>query len=70
MVLALFLRGQMISFAMGCMLLTFLVVMVLIGKENHQRMADFIRLKIEQEVLNVEPAEGHPRPDRTKCCPE
>lgn len=53
MVVALFLRGQLISFAMGWMLLTFIVVLILIGRENHQRMADFIRMKIEQEILNA-----------------
>ena len=53
MILALFLRGQLISVAMGCMLLTFVGVMVLIGKENHRRLAAFIRMKIEQQVLNA-----------------
>ncbi len=53
MILALFLRGQIMSFAMGCMLLTFVVVLILIGKENYQRLADFIRMKIEQEILNA-----------------
>jgi diguanylate cyclase (GGDEF)-like protein/PAS domain S-box-containing protein len=52
MVLALFLRGRLVYFAMGCMLLTFIVVMILIGRENYQRLADFIRIKIELEVLN------------------
>jgi diguanylate cyclase (GGDEF)-like protein/PAS domain S-box-containing protein len=53
MILALFLRGQLLSFAMGCLLLTFVGVMVLIGRENHRRLAAFIRMKIEQEALNV-----------------
>lgn len=52
-VLALFVHGQMVSIAMGCMLLTFLAVMLLIGKENHQRLADSLRLKLEQETLNT-----------------
>jgi diguanylate cyclase (GGDEF)-like protein/PAS domain S-box-containing protein len=52
-ILALFLHRQVVSIAMGCMLLTFLVVMLLIGKENHQRLADSLRLKVEQEVLNA-----------------
>jgi diguanylate cyclase (GGDEF)-like protein/PAS domain S-box-containing protein len=52
MVLALFLHRQLISFAMGCMLLTFLAVIILIGREHHQRLAGFIRMKIEQETLN------------------
>jgi diguanylate cyclase (GGDEF)-like protein/PAS domain S-box-containing protein len=53
MVVALFLRGQLMSFAMGCMLLTFVVVMILIGRENHQRLAAFIGMKIEQDQLNA-----------------
>ena len=53
MILALCLRGQLISIAMGCMLLTFVGVMVLIGRENHRRLAAFIRMKIEQQVLNA-----------------
>ncbi len=52
-ILALFLRGQLISLAMGSMLLTFFLVMILIGRENHQRLTDFIRMKIEQDVLNT-----------------
>jgi diguanylate cyclase (GGDEF)-like protein/PAS domain S-box-containing protein len=53
MILALFLRGQMISFAMAWMLVTFVGVMVLIGRENHQRLNAYIRLKIEQQDLNA-----------------
>ena len=53
MILALLLRGQMISFVMGCMLVTFVGVMVLIGRENHLRLAAFIRMKIEQQDLNA-----------------
>ncbi|HSY36941.1 MAG TPA: EAL domain-containing protein [Acidobacteriaceae bacterium] len=54
MVVALFLRGRLSCFALGCVVLAFLVVMILMGRENHQRLADFIRMKIEQEVLNVD----------------
>lgn len=54
MVMALLLRGRLTSVAMGCMLLTFIVVMILVGRENHQRLADFIRMKIEQKVLNAD----------------
>jgi len=53
MALALFLRGQRVSIAMGGLLLAFIVVMILVGLENNRRLADFIRLKIEQEVLNT-----------------
>lgn len=52
MALALFMRGQLIPAAMGGLLVTFIVVMILVGRENHQRLADYIRIKIEQEVLN------------------
>jgi len=54
MVVALLLQGRAISFAMSGLLLTFVVVMILVGRENHQRLADSIRLKIEEEVLNAD----------------
>ena len=54
MVIALLMHDQLVSLAMGGLLLTFIVVMILVGRENHQRLADYIRIKIEQEVLNVE----------------
>jgi diguanylate cyclase (GGDEF)-like protein len=54
MVLALLIHGQMILLAMSCLLLTFIVVMILVGQENHQRLADHIRMKVEQEVLNAD----------------
>lgn len=53
MALCLLLRLQLISFAMGGLLLTFIAVMILVGRENHQRLAEYIRMKIEQEVLNA-----------------
>ena len=52
MVLALFLRGQLISVAMGAMMLTFIAVLILIGRDNHQRLAAFSRMKIDQDILN------------------
>jgi diguanylate cyclase (GGDEF)-like protein/PAS domain S-box-containing protein len=54
MVLALFMRGHLISFSMGALQLAFVVAMILVGRENHQRLADSIRIKIEQEFLNVD----------------
>ena len=54
MILSLLLRGRLISFAMGGLLLTFVVVMNMVGRENHQRLADHIRMKIEQEFLNAD----------------
>jgi diguanylate cyclase (GGDEF)-like protein/PAS domain S-box-containing protein len=53
MVLALFLRGRPVYISMGCMLLMFIVVMILIGRENYYTLADSIRMKIEQEELNT-----------------
>jgi diguanylate cyclase (GGDEF)-like protein/PAS domain S-box-containing protein len=54
MIVALLLRGSAISMAMGGLLLAFATVMVLVGRENYQRLGDYIRLKIEQEVLNAD----------------
>lgn len=54
MILSLLMRGQLISFAMGVLLLTFIVVMILLGRENHQRLSDQIRTKVEQKVLNTD----------------
>lgn len=54
MVLTLLIQGHLISCAMGGLLLTFIVVMIIVGRENHQRLADYIHLRIEQEVLNAE----------------
>ncbi|HEX4310607.1 MAG TPA: diguanylate cyclase [Acidobacteriaceae bacterium] len=54
MVIALLLHGRLISTTMGALLLTFIVVMVVEGRENHQRLADSIRLKIEQKLLNAD----------------
>lgn len=52
MVFALLLHGRLISLAMSGLLLTFILVMILVGRENHQRLADYIRLKIEQQLMN------------------
>jgi len=54
MVFALFMQDHLISFAMGGLLLTFIVVMILVGRENYQRLTDYIRMKIVQEVLNAD----------------
>jgi len=54
MVVTLMVHGRVISIAMGGLLLIFIVVMILVGRENYQRLADYIRLKIEQEVLNAD----------------
>lgn len=54
MAIALLLLERPMSVAMGGLLLAFVVAMVLEGRENHQRLADSIRLKIEQEVLNAD----------------
>lgn len=54
MIVAPLFHGQMVSLAMSGLLLTFTVVMALVGRENHQRLADYIRLKIEQEVINAD----------------
>ena len=54
MVVVLLLEGHLIAIAMGGLLLTFIVVMILVGRENHQHFAEYIRMKIEQEVLNAD----------------
>jgi diguanylate cyclase (GGDEF)-like protein/PAS domain S-box-containing protein len=54
MVIALFLQGRLISIAMSGLMLGFMVVMILQGRENHRRLADSIRIKIEQEILNAD----------------
>ena len=54
MIVVQFVRGESISIGMGAMLLAFTVVVVQVGRENHKRLADYIRIKIEQEVLNAE----------------
>jgi diguanylate cyclase (GGDEF)-like protein len=54
MVVALLMRGYLIPFAMGALLLAFIVAMFLVGRENHQRLADYIRMKIEQEAMNAD----------------
>jgi len=53
MVFTLLMHGSLISSAMGGLLLTFIVVMILVGRENQQRLADYIHMKIEQETLNA-----------------
>jgi len=54
MVILLLVRGGTVSVCMSGLLLTFITVMILVARENHQRLADYIRLKIEQEVMNAE----------------
>jgi diguanylate cyclase (GGDEF)-like protein len=54
MVLSLLMRGHMIPFAMGGLLVTFLLAMNVVARENHQRLTDYIRMKIEQELLNAD----------------
>ena len=53
MVLTLLLNRSLISSAMGGLLLVFILAMILVGRENHQRLADYIRMKIEQGALNA-----------------
>jgi diguanylate cyclase (GGDEF)-like protein/PAS domain S-box-containing protein len=52
MVIALLRTDTSVSLAMSGLLLVFILVMILVGRENHQRLADYIRLKSEQEVMN------------------
>ena len=54
MVFFLLMLGRVIPIAMGGLMLTFIAVMILVGRENHQRLADYIRLKNEQVILNTE----------------
>ena len=54
MVVVLLLHRGRVSIAMSGLLLTFTVVMILVGRENHRRLADYIRLKIEQEIMNAD----------------
>ena len=54
MVVTLLLKANPESVSMSALLLTFSVVMIIVGQENHQRLADYIRLKIEQEIMNAD----------------
>src|SRR5262249_18619242 len=54
MIITLLLQANPESVSMSALLLTFTVVMILVGRENHRRLADYIRLKIEQEVMNLD----------------
>jgi diguanylate cyclase (GGDEF)-like protein/PAS domain S-box-containing protein len=51
-VAALLIRGTMIPDSMGLMLLAFVVVLTLLARANNRRLADYIRMKVAQEVLN------------------
>jgi diguanylate cyclase (GGDEF)-like protein/PAS domain S-box-containing protein len=53
-VVALFLHGREVSSVMGALLLVFIVVMMLEGRENHRRLSDSIRIKMEQVALNAD----------------
>ncbi len=52
MIVALLTRGSSVATGMGLMLLAFAGVLTLIARDNNRRLADYIRMKIEQDTLN------------------
>jgi diguanylate cyclase (GGDEF)-like protein/PAS domain S-box-containing protein len=53
LVVALFVHGQPVSMAMGCLVVTFLAMTTLVGRQNYLRLGDSIRMKVEQDHLNT-----------------
>lgn len=52
MIIALLVQRAAILPGMGLMLLVFLVTLSIVAHDNRRRMADYIRMKIEQDTLN------------------
>lgn len=52
MIVALLTRGAAMSIGMGLMVLSFVAVLTVVARDNNRRLIEYIRMKIEQGVLN------------------
>jgi diguanylate cyclase (GGDEF)-like protein/PAS domain S-box-containing protein len=52
MIVGLLTRDRAMSVGMGALLLIFVVVLTIVARENNVRFTEYIRIKIEQDVLN------------------
>lgn len=52
MIVALLTRGGAMQIGMGLMVLAFVAVLTVVARDNNRRLVEYIRMKIEQGVLN------------------